>query len=57
MLIINNERFSGGLETRQGSHVDRDELRRLFLKLGWGVEVRENLTAMVTHLYISVFSL
>ncbi|XP_052760721.1 caspase-3-like [Mya arenaria] len=46
LLIINNKKFTGDLETRDGTDVDRDNLKELFLKLGFGVEIRENLKAM-----------
>lgn len=45
LLIINNKDFKGDLAVRDGTDVDCDKLKSLFLSLGFGVDVRTNLTA------------
>lgn len=45
LLIINNRTFRGDLEERMGTDVDCANLKCLFLSLGFGVELRTNLTA------------
>lgn len=45
LLIINNQEFEGGLSKRDGTDVDCNKLRELFMSLGFGVDVRRNLTA------------
>lgn len=47
LLIINNENFNGHLANREGTDVDCMGLKELFQDLGFGVEVRNNLTALV----------
>lgn len=46
LLIINNKTFQGGLSNRDGTDIDCQNLRELFLRLGFGVDVRENLKAL-----------
>ncbi|XP_053378967.1 caspase-9-like [Mercenaria mercenaria] len=45
LLIINNRDFQGVLTTRDGTDVDCDKLKTLFMSLGFGVDVRHNLRA------------
>lgn len=45
LLIINNQNFSGVMSDRHGTDVDCDQLVSLFMKLGFGVDVKPNLTA------------
>ena len=47
LLIINNHDFRGNFENREGTDIDCEGLRNLFMDLGFGVEVRANLTALV----------
>ena len=47
LLIINNQLFNGVMADRLGTDVDCDQLAALFMKLGFGVDVRHDLTAMV----------
>lgn len=47
LLIINNHEFQCDLPNREGTNVDRDGLQSLFLNFGFGVEVRDNLKALV----------
>ena len=49
LLIINNQNFNGIMSDRLGTDVDCDQLAALFMKLGFGVDVRHNLTALVRH--------
>lgn len=46
LLIINNCDFNGVMTDRLGTDVDCDMLAKLFMKLGFGVDIRRNLTAM-----------
>ena len=48
LLIINNQHFNGVMADRLGTDVDCDQLAALFMKLGFGVDVRHDLTAMVS---------
>ena len=47
-LIINNRDFDCDLGNRDGTDADCESLRGLFLNLGFGVDVRHNLTARVS---------
>ncbi|PAV71706.1 hypothetical protein WR25_27069 [Diploscapter pachys] len=44
-LIINNENFRQ-MPRRVGTHVDRENMRQLFLKLGYYVQIEDDLTTM-----------
>lgn len=46
LLIINNQHFNGIMTDRLGTDVDCDQLSALFMKLGFGVDIRHNLTAL-----------
>lgn len=48
LLIINNRNFRGGLSNRDGTDVDCDKLKTLFMSFGFGVDIRNNLTAQVS---------
>lgn len=45
LLIINNGNFNGVMTDRHGTDVDCKLLQDVFMKLGFGVDVRTNLTA------------
>lgn len=45
LLIINNGTFNGVMTDRHGTDVDCKLLQDVFMKLGFGVDVRTNLTA------------
>ena len=47
LLIINNCKFNGVMSDRIGTDVDCNQLATLFLKLGFGVDIRNDLTALV----------
>jgi caspase 9 len=49
LLIINNQDFQRGLSTRDGTDIDCEKLKTLFMSLGFGVDVRHNLTALVRY--------
>ena len=48
LLIINNGTFNGVMTDRHGTDVDCKLLLDVFKKLGFGVDVRTNLTAAVS---------
>ena len=48
LLIINNGTFNGVMTDRHGTDVDCKLLQDVFMKLGFGVDVRTNLTAAVS---------
>lgn len=56
LLIINNKDFQGGLNSREGTDVDCDKLKTLFMTLGFGVDVRNNLTALEIKLNLRILS-
>lgn len=47
MLIINNIKFIDNKDEREGSKKDAEDLKKLFKKLGFEVETKENLKGKV----------
>ena len=47
LLIIDNCHFNGTMSDRTGTEVDCDQLAALFMKLGFGVDIRKDQTSMV----------
>ena len=50
LLIINNKQFHDPVRYpyREGSDKDRDDLQNLFEKLGWIVDIENNMTKAVS---------
>ncbi|XP_070202426.1 caspase-8-like isoform X2 [Littorina saxatilis] len=44
-IIINNEKFKDRKKVREGSHIDRDKLRKTFKKMEFDVQWKDDLTS------------
>ena len=55
LLIIDNCHFNGAMSDRTGTEVDCDQLAALFMKLGFGVDIRKDQTSMVIERYSFLF--